>query len=284
MHPENTVICISCPDQPGIIAGVTTIIKNNNGNLTSTEQFTETEINPPWFYMRLEIETETILETQEKLKGELIIYCQKIGGKIKFIAPEEKQNVAILVTKASHCLNELLWRYNAQELPMNLKGVISNSNRLEKEVNKYNIPFSKVDIHSEGFEQIANKCQEWGVQTIVMARFMQIAPAWFCKLYENNLINIHHSFLPAFIGAKPYHQAKERGVKIIGATCHYATTEIDSGPIIEQDVTRVEHYHTIKKMITLGQDCEKIALAKGLKLHLENRVFIHGNQTVVFRH
>ena len=137
---------------------------------------------------------------------------------------------------------------------------------------------------SQGFDFIDSCCTRWEVDTIVMARFMQIAPPWFCTKYESRLINIHHSFLPSFIGAKPYHQAKDRGVKIIGATCHYATKEIDSGPIIEQEVVRVEHYHSIKDMVQLGQDCEKVALAKGLKLHLENRVFIHGNQTVIFRH
>jgi formyltetrahydrofolate deformylase len=284
MSPEKSTLCISCPDKVGIIATITNIIKSHGGNLLNAEQFTETEIEPRWFYMRLEIESQTIKEKETSIESEIKSLMDSIQGSYKFIRTNTHKNVVILVTKATHCLYDLLWRHKVGELQMNLKGIISNSPTLQPELKKLEIPYKILDIHKLGFEAIEAQCHQWHIDTIVMARFMQIAPAWFCKVYEGNLINIHHSFLPSFVGAKPYHQAKERGVKMIGATCHYATEEIDSGPIIEQEVVRVEHYHNIKDMISLGQDCEKIALAKGLKMHLEDRVFIHGNQTVIFKH
>jgi formyltetrahydrofolate deformylase len=281
---NKSVLCISCPDQPGIIAKITSTIKKHGGNLLNAEQFTEIEIKPRWFYMRLEIEHKTIKGHESELEDDIKRLTKNLRGDYKLVKPNTKNNVAILVTKTSHCLNDLLWRLKVGELKMNLKGIISNSKDLKNEFSNNTMPFEVIDIKTQGFTEIHRLCKKWRVDTIVMARFMQIAPPWFCDVYKNKLINIHHSFLPSFIGAKPYHQAKERGVKIIGATCHYATREIDSGPIIEQEVVRVEHYHNVKDMILLGQDCERVALAKGLKLHLENRVFIHGNQTVIFRH
>jgi formyltetrahydrofolate deformylase len=284
MSPKKYILCISCPDRAGIIATITSIIKDHGGNLLNAEQYTETETNPRWFYMRLEIEEETIKNHECIVRQKIEDLMLTINGTCKFIKSNSKNNVAILITKATHCLNDLLWRHKAGELNMCLKGIISNSQDLRPELEANQIPFELIDMGSQGFDFIDSCCTSWEVDTIVMARFMQIAPPWFCTKYESRLINIHHSFLPSFVGAKPYHQAKDRGVKIIGATCHYATKEIDSGPIIEQEVVRVEHYHSIKDMVQLGQDCEKVALAKGLKLHLENRVFIHGNQTVIFRH
>jgi formyltetrahydrofolate deformylase len=284
MSPKKSILCISCPDKTGIIATITSIIKEQGGNLLNAEQYTETEIDPRWFYMRLEIEEKTIAGKELIIKEKIESLMSATNGAYKFVRPDSKQNVVILVTKATHCLNDLLWRHKVGELDMSLKGIISNSQDLKPELEASQIPFELIDMKSQGFSYIDAYCTKWKVNTIVMARFMQVAPPWFCTKYENRLINIHHSFLPSFIGAKPYHQAKDRGVKIIGATCHYATKEVDSGPIIEQEVVRVEHYHSIKDMIQLGQDCERVALAKGLKLHLEDRVFIHGNQTVIFRH
>lgn len=284
MTPEKTILTISCPDKPGIIAKITSIIKYHGGNLLNAEQFTETELKQRWFYMRLEIEDKTIRSRKKVIEKKIKDLLKENKGTFKLISPHDKKNVLILVTKATHCLNELLWRHKVGELNMNLISIISNSKDLIPELNEGKTPFEIIDMKKEGFTYIDDFCKSKKIDTIVMARFMQIAPPWFCEKYKEKLINIHHSFLPAFAGAKPYHQAKERGVKIIGATCHYATKEIDSGPIIEQEVVRVEHYHSVKNMIQLGQDCEKVALAKGLKLHLEDRVFIHGNQTVIFRH
>lgn len=283
---DKTILCISCPDQPGIVAQITSLIKDANGNILCAEQFTETEIEPRWFYIRLEIEQETIKLTQNALETQISKLAQQLSGNYKFVSPSpnNKKNVVILVTKTSHCLTELLWRQEQSELNMNLKGVISNSMTLKTQVENHKIPFQYIDIKDNGFLEISKICRKWDIHTIVMARFMRIAPEWFCKDYEGRILNIHHSFLPSFIGAKPYHQAKDRGVKIIGATCHYVTKDLDCGPIIEQEVVKIEHYHTIDKMITLGQDCEKLALSKALKLHLEDRVFIHGNKTIVFKH
>lgn len=284
MTPEKSVLCISCPDKTGIIAMITSIVKDHGGNLLNAEQYTETDIEPRWFYMRLEIEHRTIEGKINSIEKNLKTLMDSIKGKYKLSKPTNKKNVLILVTKATHCLNDLLWRYKVGELNMNLKAIISNHENLKTELKESKVPFEIIDMKSKGFDFINCFCKTQKIDTIVMARFMQIAPPWFCKKYEGKLINIHHSFLPSFVGARPYHQAKQRGVKIIGATCHYATHEIDSGPIIEQEVIPIEHYHSIKDMIALGQDCEKVALARGLKLHLENRVFIHGNQTVIFRH
>ena len=200
---------------------------------------------------------------------------------------DEVKKVAIFVSRYDHCLYELLYRFKAGELPGGeLKMVISNHLDLKSVVESFGIPFYHFPITKETKREVEEKevelLQKEGIDLIVLARYMQILSDWFVNLYPNRIINIHHSFLPAFVGAKPYHRAYERGVKIIGATSHYVTEELDQGPIIEQDVVRVSHRDSVEEMIKKGRDLEKLVLARAVKWHLENKILVYDNKTVIF--
>jgi formyltetrahydrofolate deformylase len=195
--------------------------------------------------------------------------------------------VAILVSKIDHCLVDLLWRWRSGELQIEIPFVLSNHEDSRALVEREGVPFVHVPITAEtkaaGFEEIAGKFRDANIDLIVLARYMQVIPAEMCKEWHGRIINIHHSFLPSFAGANPYRRAYERGVKLIGATCHYATADLDEGPIIDQEVTRVEHFHTPEDLLRLGRDCERLALARGVRYHVDDRVLIHGNRSIVFR-
>jgi formyltetrahydrofolate deformylase len=191
------------------------------------------------------------------------------------------------VSREGHCLADLLWRWRSHDLPMDLAGVIGNHPDLEQAAVREGVPFVHLPItpanRAAAFASIDEQLTAWQVDTAVLARFMQIVPPDLCARWSGRMVNIHHSFLPAFAGAAPYRQAHERGVKLIGATCHYVTADLDAGPIIDQEVARVEHFHSLPDLLRLGQDCERLALFRGLRYHLEERVFVHGKRTVVFR-
>jgi formyltetrahydrofolate deformylase len=195
--------------------------------------------------------------------------------------------MVVLVSREDHALSELLWRQRSGELHVEVPLVIGNHAHLAQTLAKEGVNFEHVSFlpnaREEAFRQIADRCDAVGAEMIVLARFMQILPGWFCERFAGRIINIHHSFLPAFAGADPYRRAFERGVKLIGATCHYATEELDAGPIIEQEVVRVEHFHTIDDLKRHGRDCERLALARGVRYHVDDRVLVHGSRTVVFR-
>jgi len=197
-----------------------------------------------------------------------------------------EMRTAVLVTKTDHCLNEILWRTKLGEMPIKITSIIGNRDNCQKIAEQAGIPFHHINLDGDnkesGFQQIKTILKEEDVELTVLARFMQILPTWFCEEYSGKIINIHHSFLPAFIGANPYRQAHERGVKLIGATCHYVTTELDGGPIIEQEVKRVQHFHKPKDLMRLGRDCERDALARGIRLHVNDRTIIHQNRAIVF--
>jgi formyltetrahydrofolate deformylase len=199
---------------------------------------------------------------------------------------QRPKKIALFASKESHCLADLLHRWHESELPGEVVCVIANHEDLRSMVEWYQVPFHHVpvtpDTKPEAFAQTEALVAQYQADVIVLARYMQILPPQMCADYTGRVINIHHSFLPSFVGARPYHQANERGVKLIGATCHYVTEVLDAGPIIEQDVIRVNHAHTIDDMKRLGRDVEKTVLARGLRFHLEDRVLIHGNKTVVF--
>lgn len=193
---------------------------------------------------------------------------------------------AVLVTKTDHCLHDILWRTKLGEMPIEITSVIGNRDTCKKIAEQADIPFHLIEMDGEhkeaGFQQINQILADENVELTVLARFMQILPDWFCSKHSGKIINIHHSFLPAFIGANPYRQAYERGVKLIGATCHYVTSELDAGPIIEQEVKSVQHFHTPKDLMRLGRDCERNALAKGIRHHVHDRTIIHKNKAIVF--
>ena len=197
-----------------------------------------------------------------------------------------RKKVVILASHASHCLADILYRWHSGELYCDISAVIANHDNLRSMVEWHGIPFHHVPVDpadkSAHFQQVDDLLQQVEAQTIVLARYMQILPAAICERYQGQVINIHHSFLPSFIGANPYYQAYDRGVKLIGATCHYVTQELDQGPIIEQDVERISHRHNKDDLVRLGKDVEKIVLARGLRYHLEDRVVMHGNKTVIF--
>jgi formyltetrahydrofolate deformylase len=202
----------------------------------------------------------------------------------------EKKRILIFVSREDHCLYDLLYRWERGDLHCEVVGVVSNHNDLEKSALRYDVPFHWIEVPESGlkekdeaFKKMYAIAKDQKADVVVLARFMQILPTWFCEAYEGRMLNIHHSFLPSFAGARPYHQAFERGVKLIGATCHYATGNLDQGPIIEQDTERIDHTDTPDDLLRIGKDIERTVLARALRWHVEDRVLINGARTVVFR-
>jgi len=282
---RSVVLKFSCPDQTGLLAAVTGFCAERGINLLEVHQFTDTGAG--WFFSRVEMDVATVPADRAALRAGLRELAARFRGEWTLREPDERRRVALLVSRAGHCLADLLWRWRSGDLPMDLVGIISNHREPAAVVDREGLPFVHIPIEAgskeQGFAATAGQLADWKTDTVVLARYMQIVPPDLCALYEGRMINIHHSFLPSFAGAQPYQQAYQRGVKLIGATCHYVTAELDAGPIIEQEVVRVEHYHDRPDLVRLGQDCERLALARGLRYHLDDRVFVHGQKTVVFR-
>ena len=276
----------SCPDQVGIIARVASFIADHGGNITASNQYED--VRSKTFFMRYGIE---LLDT-EMSASEFATTFRSLADELqmdwRLTDLAQKPRIVLFVSKFDHCLAYLLHRWKGGDLRFDIPCVISNHETLRELVEWYGIPYHHVPVPKEteakqaAFEKTAELIEQAEPDTIVLARYMQIFPAWLCKKYRHKVINIHHSFLPSFIGAKPYHQADERGVKLIGATCHYVTENLDAGPIIEQDVVRVRHSDSIEDMMRQGKDVENTVLARGLRYHLEDRVLVHGNKTILF--
>ena len=271
----------SCPDQVGIIAKVTAFFARHNGWILSSHFFSDNSR----YFMRLEIKADFMdLKTLQTLFEKDVARDLKMQWQI--FDSEIKKRVVILVSKQEHCLYDLFSRWRAKDLNIDIVCVISNHPDFENFVKWHNVDFYCIPVNQnnkkDAYQQMANLIQYYQGDTIVLARYMQILNADFCAQFEGKIINIHHSFLPCFVGAKPYHQAFESGVKLIGATCHYVTKDLDAGPIIEQDIIRIDHSHSISDMILKGKDIEKNVLARGLQYHIENRVLINQNKTIVF--
>jgi formyltetrahydrofolate deformylase len=282
---QKITILIHCKDQKGIIAAVTDFIVSVEGNITYIDQHVDFEQNI--FFMRLECALTNPNSDLNSIKGifEKTI-AQDFNMAWEIHAKDKKLRMALFVSKYDHCLFDILGRYSAGEFNIEIPLIISNHLDLESVANRFDIPFYCVpftkDIKEEGEKQQLALLQKYHIDFIVLARYMQIIPPTIIALYEHKIINIHHSFLPAFPGAKPYHSAYNRGVKIIGATSHYVTEELDEGPIIEQDITRVSHSHSIEDFIMKGRDLERIVLARAIKLHSEHKTMVYDNKTVVF--
>ncbi len=286
MNAPSAILLMTCNDQPGIIAHITDFLSKNNGNIIELRQHVDKEENI--FCMRLEWD----LSNFNIPSNELYSYFQKniapiytnISWNIYF--SNYQHRIAIFVSKLSHCLYDLLARYKSNELNIETPIIISNHKDLEKDCKAFQVPFFYFPINSENKikqeEAELHLLASHNVHLIVLARYMQILSENFVNTYPNRIINIHHSFLPAFPGARPYHSAYKRGVKIIGATSHYVTTELDEGPIIEQDVIRVTHEDSVNDFIQKGKDLEKIVLSRAVKLHLQHRILVYNNKTVVF--
>jgi formyltetrahydrofolate deformylase len=276
---NSTILLIACPDQPGLIYKVTQVIFKHNLNIISNGEFVERNFNH--FFMRTEFSGDVnlaqfIAELKSFLPADAFLK----------VSPRQKRDIAILATKEHHCLSDLLIRNAFNELDANLKCVISNHQNLEELTSKFNIPFHYVP--SDNIERPAHEVallkiiDQYNPEFLVLAKYMRILSPTFIGKFRNRIINIHHSFLPAFVGANPYNQAYERGVKIIGATAHFVNDNLDEGPIIAQSVIPVAHTHSAKEMAQAGRDVEKNVLARSLKLVLSDSVFVYRNKTIIF--
>ena len=281
------IIRLHCPDQPGIISEITRFITDNQGNIVYLDQYVDHQDS--MLFMRIEWELDNFLIPRDKIKEYIdTLYAQKYEMACSLYFNDVKPRMAIFVSKMSHCLYDLLARYNAGEFNVEIPCIISNHEDLRYVGEQFNIPFhvwsikkdhsNKAEVEQAEMELLAKE----KVTFIVLARYMQIISDEMIKAYPNHIINIHHSFLPAFIGAKPYHQAWERGVKIIGATSHYVTAELDAGPIIEQDVVRISHKDTPESLVLKGRDLEKIVLSRAVKKHIERKILTYHNKTIIF--
>ncbi|SFV77870.1 Formyltetrahydrofolate deformylase [hydrothermal vent metagenome] len=277
-------LLISCPDAHGLVAKVSQFIFEHNGNIKEAHHHLDDQNKR--FFMRIEIESSSLSCSMDEFRTDF----SSLGDQYKMAwhmnDTAKLKRILIMGSKSSHCVADLLHRGHELELEGEIIGVLSNHQRLSKLASWYDVPFKQVSISKDAKEsdiaKMSEAVDEFDPDVIVLARYMQIIPEDMCKQYEGKIINIHHSFLPSFVGANPYARAAERGVKLIGATCHYVTANLDEGPIIEQDVVRVDHADSADDMKKMGQDIEKITLAKGLQYHLEDRVLTCKNKTIVF--
>ena len=278
-------LLLYCPDKPGILAEVTDFITVNKGNIIYLDQHVDHVENI--FFMRIEWELQDFLIPQEKIEDYFAtLYAQTYAMSFRLYFSDTKPRMAIFVSKMSHCLFDMLARYTAGEWNVDIPLIVSNHPDLQHVAERFGIPFYLFPITKE------NKAEQerlemdllakYNITFIVLARYMQVISEQMIDAYPNRIINIHHSFLPAFVGAKPYHAAFERGVKIIGATSHYVTTELDAGPIIEQDIVRITHRDTVQDLINKGKDLEKIVLSRAVQKHIERKVLVYKNKTVIF--
>jgi formyltetrahydrofolate deformylase len=281
----HTLLKISCPDRVGLLARLTSFIAYHGGNLLEVNQFTDSI--GKWFFARLAIDTKSLALDTPSLHKAFAPLADDLQAHWTLRETKQKMRVVILVSNLDHCLADLLWRWRSGELPIEIPLIVSNHETLRAVVEREGVPFAYVPLTPETKEAAFAKMEtlfcEAKADLLVLARYMQILPASLCEQWQGKVINIHHSFLPSFAGANPYKRAYARGVKLIGATCHYATADLDAGPIIDQEVVRVEHFHSPEDLLRLGRDCERMALARGVRYHVEDRVLINGNRSIVFR-
>lgn len=281
------ILLLHCPDEQGIISEVTKFITDNQGNIVYLDQYVDREDG--MFFMRIEWELKNFTIPREKIYEYIdTLYSQRYNMTFNLYFNDERPRMAIFVSKMSHCLYDLLARYKAGEWNVDIPCIVSNHEDLRYVAEQFNIPYyvwsikkdhsNKEEVEKAEMELLKKE----KVTFIVLARYMQIITDGMISAYPHKIINIHHSFLPAFIGAKPYHQAWERGVKIIGATSHYVTAELDAGPIIEQDVTRITHKDTPESLVLKGKDLEKIVLSRAVTKHIERKILTYNNKTIIF--
>jgi formyltetrahydrofolate deformylase len=277
------ILTLSCPDRPGIVHAVSGFLLERGGNIEEAAQYNDRDTG--LFFMRVQFACDQL--TFEDLKVQLKFFAEPFKMVWKLHATTQPMRTVILVSKEGHCLNDLLFRWKSGLLPLEIAAIISNHREFYQLAASYNVPFhhlpvtaaTKAQVEARQFEIIESE----GAELVVLARYMQILSDDLCRKLAGRAINIHHSFLPSFKGAKPYYQAHERGVKLIGATAHYVTADLDEGPIIEQDVARVDHSATVEDLTAQGRDTESQVLARAVKWHSEHRVLINGHKTVIFK-
>jgi formyltetrahydrofolate deformylase len=278
-------LTISCPDQVGIVAAVSAFIAEHGGWITEANHHADEEAGR--FFMREEIIADSLPIDLPTFRARFAALAEGFSMEWKIVDSAVKKRVVLLVSKQEHCLYDLLGRWQARELDVEIPCVISNHDTFAALCAHHGIPFFHVpvtpDNKTAAYAEVMRLCDEAEADVMVLARYMQILSPEMCARYAGKILNIHHSFLPSFVGAKPYHQAFAKGVKLIGATCHYVTADLDQGPIIEQDVIRIDHSDRPEDLVRYGKDIEKTVLARGLRYHLEDRVLTHANKTVVFR-
>lgn len=277
-------LIFDCPDQVGIVTKVGGVITANGGWISQANHHSDAENNR--FFSRIVVKADSLPFDILALRDRFGPLAHELDMNIRIVDSATPKKVVLMASKGSHCLSDLLDRWKSKELFCDIACVISNHDDMRGLTEFYGIDYHHVPIDKDnkaaGFAEVERLVDQYQADAIVLARYMQIIPPALCEKYKYKVINIHHSFLPSFIGAKPYHQAHQRGVKLIGATSHYVTEQLDEGPIIEQDVARVNHSDAPEDMVRIGKDVEKTVLARGLRAHLEDRVLVHGNSTVVF--
>lgn len=282
MNKETIIALLHGPDQPGLVSKVASWIFDKGSNIEHADQHKDTEANI--FFQRVEWTPSG--NPQDEADAFERFAQKELKMETKVALNSSKPNIALLVSKTDHCFHDIILRFKANELDGNIACIISNHKDLEKAAEVYQIPFYYIPVTGSN-KEAAEKAQievlkKHSIRLVILARYMQILSSELLQQIQTPVINIHHSFLPAFAGGKPYHQAYERGVKIIGATAHYATADLDEGPIIYQDVTRINHRNTIADLISKGKDLEKLVFAQAVRLHLNNRILVYNNKTVVF--
>lgn len=283
MSSPTAIVLLSCPDQKGLVAKLANFIYSNGGNIIHADQHTDLEVGR--FLSRMEWQLQEFNLPREIIAPAFEAIARPLEADWQLFFSDQPSRIALWVSKQDHCLLDLLWRYQAGELPARIPLILSNHPLLQPVAANFGIDFHHLPISPETKPEQEAKAlqllQEYEIDLVVLAKYMQILSPAFLE-QAPQVINIHHSFLPAFVGANPYHQAYERGVKIIGATAHYVTPELDAGPIIEQDVVRVSHRDEVQDLIRKGKDLERIVLARAVRLHLQHRILMYDNRTVVF--
>lgn len=276
------VVTLRCADQRGIVKAVADTVYDVDGNIVDSAQFWDEPSNSFSLRMEIQVADRSVDGLRSLLETNLTAFAPQVS--VRRIA--EKRRALVMVTTADHCLRELSYQWQAGELSTDIAGVVSNHETLRPVADQFGLPFHHIPVTAtskpEAEAELARLVDDMSVDFIVLARYMQVLSDAFCARFEGRIINIHHSFLPGFKGAKPYHQAYDRGVKLIGATAHYVTPDLDEGPIIEQDVVRVGHHHNAEQLVRIGRDVERRVLARAVRLHAEDRVFPNGTRTVVF--
>ncbi|GEE01285.1 formyltetrahydrofolate deformylase [Gordonia spumicola] len=285
-HPRRLVLTLGCPDTTGIVASISGFISDIGGWITEASYHSDESTG--WFFTRQAVRIDSPEISIDDVRERFASIAAAIGpdAEWSFTDTAVEKSVVLLVSKDSHCLTDLLSRAERGEFPATIAAVVGNHRDLEELTTRFGVPFHHVpfpaDGKAEAFAQVRGIVDGYDPDAIILARFMQILPADLCQAWAGRAINIHHSFLPSFVGARPYHQAFDRGVKLIGATCHYVTADLDAGPIIEQDVSRISHDYTTADMVRQGRDIETLVLSRGVRWHLEDRVLVYGRKTVVF--
>ncbi|HKP61550.1 MAG TPA: formyltetrahydrofolate deformylase [Polyangiales bacterium] len=291
MHPtepaqlaDTATILVSCPDRRGLVAALGQLLYGHGTNILSADQYTDPEASQ--FFQRIVVDLREMHADRTTLEHAISEVAQRFHMRFRIAYGSHRKRMAIMVSRYDHCLHDLVLRNRAGELPCDIPLIVSNHPDLEPVARGYGIPFrlfpiAQADKHEQESRMMALFAEQH-IDLVVLARYMQVVSAEFCARFAERAINIHHSFLPAFVGGKPYHQAHARGVKVVGATAHYVTVDLDEGPIIEQDVMRVTHRDSVQDLVRKGRDLERVVLSRAVRHHLEDRVLVSGNKTVVF--